>query len=286
MATLRASVFIDYSNAFKRAGEMFCDLPEGGVKWNGIDGHFDPGKLADEIVKEANNQQPRESKMALYQIHVYCGIPARYVSERERDKRHTEDERTAEWDSRSYVLVHRVELNYEDGVTERGVDTLLAADLVAMAYDSAFDVAILVSRDSDFQAVLYEMAQLNEMRRETGEPCPRLDLAGWSKRRKGGKGPAETVPVPDDLGGHLFAKHRLDRAIFRQVAEDPKLREPKPKKRHTRQGANAKKRGASQSQRALETGASATFDGAGQAESQPKGAIGEALREARERKGH
>ena len=257
MAAMLTSVFVDYSNAFKRAGEMFCDLLEGEVKWDGIDGHFDPGRLGEEIV-EANNQL-RASKMVLGQVHVYCGIPARHVSERERDKRHIEDKRTAKWESHDYVSVHRVELDYEDGVGERGVDTLLAADLVAMAYDGAFDVAVLVSRDSDFQAVLYEMTRLEKIRHENRDPRPRLDLAGWSQGRKGR---AETVPVPEDLAGR-FVKHRLHPAIFREVAEDSKLREKKPTKRHTRQGANAKRR----------------------AESQPQGAIGEALREAKRRKG-
>ena len=258
MAALLTSVFIDYSNAFKRAGEMFCGIPEGQVGWDGIDGHFAPGGLADELVK-ANNQL-RASKMVLHQVHVYCGIPARYVSEREQDKRRTEDERTAKWESHDNVFVHRVELDYEDGIGERGVDTLMAADLVAMAYDGVFDVAVLVSRDSDFQAVLYEMERLTEMRRETSRPCPRLDLAGWSRGRKGR---AETVPVPNGLE-LLFAKHRLTRATFREVAEDSKLREKKP--RNPRRGARARARAR------------------GRAAWQPQGAMETALREAQRRK--
>lgn len=280
MTALLTSVFIDYSNAFKRAGEMFCGIPEGAVGWDGIDGHFNPGRLADEIVKKANQQQPRKSKMTLHQVHVYCGIPARYVSEREQDKRHTEDERTAEWKSRSDVLVHRVELDYENGIGERGVDTLLAADLVAMAYDGAFDVAVLVSRDSDFQAVLYEMERLTEMRRETSRPCPRLDLAGWSRGRKGR---AETVPVPEDLAGR-FAKHRLFPAIFREVAEDSKLREKKPRNRRGSRKGTAKSRARRQTQRrSFGAEASVAFDEAGWAESQPQGAMADALREALKR---
>lgn len=45
----------------------------------------------------------------------------------------------------------------DDTYVEKGVDTLLAVDMLSMAYKSAYDVAILVTADADFVPVVNEV---------------------------------------------------------------------------------------------------------------------------------
>ena len=212
MRTNRTVFFIDYSNAFKCAAEMFCDLDEEAATWGEVDGHFSPGDLAVEAVT-ALNAGPKRLDLELTQVRVYAGIPAGHVSAREAKKKHGEKDRTELWEScqRVEVVAHRPRLSYsKDGASETEVDTQLAADLVSMAHDHCFDVAVLVSRDSDFIPVLEEVERL----KRSGAPV-RVDLAGWAFRRK----PPATIDLPRGLR-RVVQKHRLTEAVFKRVADD------------------------------------------------------------------
>lgn len=220
--TNRTVFFIDYSNAFNAAAEEFCGLAKGAASWGEVDGHFSPGDLAVEAVT-ALNASPKRLDLELTQVRVYAGIPAGHVSAHEAKKKSGEEGRTERWEScqRVEVKVHRPPLSYgEDSVSETGVDTQLAADLISMAYDHCFDVAVLVSRDNDFIPVLEEVERL----KRSGTPV-RVDLAGWAPTDKKGPGkkrrkkrPA-AIALPRGLRD-VVQKHRLTEAMFKRVADD------------------------------------------------------------------
>lgn len=228
MRTYRTVFFIDYSNAFKRAAKMFCDLDGEAATWGEVDGHFSPGARAVEAVTALNASEKRLD-LELTQVRVYAGIPAGHVSAREAKKKHGEKDRTELWEScqRVEVVAHRPLLSYsKDGVSETEVDTQLAVDLVSMAHDHRFDVAVLVSHDTDFIPVLEEVERL----KRSGTPV-RVDLAGWALPKRG----PVTIDLPRELH-RVVQKHRLTEAVFKRVADDHRRWRPQggPRQRQKR----------------------------------------------------
>jgi len=55
--------------------------------------------------------------------------------------------------SRPYTVQYR---------TEKGVDIQLATDLLTLAFDNQYDIAVLVSNDSDFVPVVEQVMRLNK----------------------------------------------------------------------------------------------------------------------------
>lgn len=54
-----------------------------------------------------------------------------------------------------YIAVKRRELNYKGGQPyEKGIDILIAADIIALALENRYDTCVLVTGDGDFAPVL------------------------------------------------------------------------------------------------------------------------------------
>lgn len=49
-----------------------------------------------------------------------------------------------------------------EGYIEKGIDILLATDMVSLAFRNAYDTAILVSGDSDYVPVVKEIQELGK----------------------------------------------------------------------------------------------------------------------------
>ena len=56
----------------------------------------------------------------------------------------------------------RLEKRNNNHKTEKGVDVKLAIDLLSLAYNNKYDIAILVSNDSDFVQAVKEVQLLNK----------------------------------------------------------------------------------------------------------------------------
>ena len=165
----RAVLFIDYENARWAASELFFDKSPGA-------GHFHPRKLA-AVIRDRYNQSVRPSdapELEIAEVRVYRGIPdrerenLRYIDRVYREQAWTDPSEHARLEDQGpEVEVIGSPIQYPDldvprpsereraNVVEKEVDTAIAADMVAMALDGQFDVAIMFSEDRDMRPPVY-----------------------------------------------------------------------------------------------------------------------------------
>ncbi len=197
----RVVVFIDYENVYWAAREAFH---RGGTS-SGRMGHVEPSRLASLIL--GMSPAPRR----LEAIRVYRGMPSPFLDPRGYRAWRAQ---TARWEKSGASVIARV-LRYPPGwpspppggrPQEKGIDVALALDVVDLAHRGAYDVAIIVSVDSD---LLPAIEMLQRMREDAG--APRVEVAAW--RPAGGYAPRLKAS-----GGNVWC-HWLDEAAYRQVQD-------------------------------------------------------------------
>ena len=201
---LRAVLFVDYENAYKRAAELFFP---GRSKGSGLRevGHFHPWKTGELICARYNKSQRRSSPpLELIETRVYWGHFLPNVKGGHRKSR-AQEGRFDVWRNPPAKLGIRAanvnvrviapprqmpavwyptERERRDPV-EKEVDTAISVDLLTMAHANEFDVALLFSEDSDQRSVVIEvMDRFRSDDRTSG--APQIHLAGWglSKRER------------------------------------------------------------------------------------------------------
>lgn len=171
----KVAVFIDYQNA--QGSARHCFHP-GDARRHA--GQFDPLALAELLV--SRRTRPSE----LVAVRVYRGRPS---PDRQPAAAAANDRQADRWSRNPSVTVIRRPLSYrmENGLqiaSEKGVDVSLAVDLVRLAIIKAYDVAILVSRDTDLMPALETVRDLR---------AAWVEVAGWRNvsrlRFSDGKGP-------------------------------------------------------------------------------------------------
>lgn len=190
----RVAVFIDYQNCYKRARGAFFDPSAGHT-----DGQVYPRLLAIKLKQAVPS--PRE----LVAVRVYRGLPS---SKHDPKGYGAADRQMAMW--RKQALVDPVfrPLNYRDPSSpkEKGIDVLIAIDMVMMAMRNDYDVSILVSDDTDLLPALEAVIAIK------GSPAA-CEVATW---------------VPEDgrhasplrVKGHGHLIHRLTSKDYAHVQDD------------------------------------------------------------------
>lgn len=139
----RAVVFIDYENAHRGALDAFPPTVTAQSR-----GHFNPRLLGELLVARRNNAgHPCE----LREVRIYRGQPA---PRRQPAAAAANSRQAAGWERLGKVTVVRRPLRYPrnwptEPAVEKGIDVRLAIDLIRLAYENAYDVAIVFSADTD-----------------------------------------------------------------------------------------------------------------------------------------
>jgi uncharacterized LabA/DUF88 family protein len=147
MQAATAHLFIDYQNLHLSGDEAFGSFAAPLHK-----SLIHPGKFADRV------EQLRNSKVylpvAITEVHVYRGQPS---SSRDASAAARNKAQASEWTRDRRVKMHSRTLTYpRDGsaAREKGVDVMLAVDLVRCSMRKAADIIILASRDTDLLPAL------------------------------------------------------------------------------------------------------------------------------------
>lgn len=170
---IRAVVFFDWQNVYKRAREAF-----------GYDGdasrfgQVDPVTLAQVLVRKHNDRSDDEADLA--QVRIYRGRPTQQADSRG----YAAFQRQASRWARNNKIVPRFnDLRYPsdwgeegcDAPREKGIDVALAVDLVTMAYKDEMDLAIVMSADYDLVPAIQEVVSRRRFRGEG----PSVEVASW-----------------------------------------------------------------------------------------------------------
>ncbi|WP_440657195.1 hypothetical protein ACAD35_03001 (plasmid) [Clavibacter nebraskensis] len=186
MAT--AHLFIDYQNLHFSAYETFTRY--GAQIYDSL---ISPGKFADQVAaaRAARNFPAAD----ITQIHVYRGLPSR----RNEPNQHRRVQRQeSNWTRDRRVKVNLRPLRYprdwpDEPAQEKGIDVLLAIQVVQAALNTAADILIVATRDTDIVPAL-------ELVQSTGNT--RLELATW-------KGQSELKFSPQPKGVLLDQSHYM-----------------------------------------------------------------------------
>ena len=188
----RAVLFVDYMNAREAAGRLYAGpYAERYPDRNPPTGDFYPRELGQVICDEYNKHRRRrgEPSLKLAEVRVYCGVHDR---DRDNPKHIDRLERMRTWtdlpERDAIVSVFPSPIQYSHGwyaseqdrkaSVEKEVDTAIAADVVAMALDGQFDVAIVFSGDRDMWPPVYAVLDLTAPGRTIGVYC-----FGWAYRK-------------------------------------------------------------------------------------------------------
>lgn len=165
----RVAVFIDYQNIYHGArrafGDPHADSP--------VVGQIDPAALARLLVRLGRVVDPAR---VLCTTSVYRGEPGRISH---RNVRTAFAGQTQQWRADPSLTVKTTPLRYrrvdQPGgqswrAEEKGIDVLLAVDVVRGAYLDEFDVAVLTSADTDLVPALEEALRAGK----------RVETASWA----------------------------------------------------------------------------------------------------------
>jgi uncharacterized LabA/DUF88 family protein len=197
----RTIVFIDYENTYWAARHAF----HSGARGSGRLGHVDPIPLARLITGMA------PSSRILSEVRVYRGMPSPLLDPIGYRAWRAQ---TSQWEKSGALVVSRV-LRYPIGwpkslpgerPQEKGIDVALALDVIDLAHRGAYDVAVVVSIDSD---LLPAIEMLQHMRATTGRP--RVEVAAWNA-------PSGYSPRLKTRGTNVWC-HWLHEADYRQVQD-------------------------------------------------------------------
>lgn len=197
------AVFIDYENTRFGAREVFGDPQRDPYTF----GHVKPLRLALLLKQLGEKVDPARELTAVY---VYRGRPgakggshAQAASARQ----------FGAWESQPLVTVRSRPLRYQPTAwsmgrpsawraEEKGIDVLMALDIAIGARDDRFDVAVVMSADSD-------LAPAIEAALDAGK---RVETAMWWSPEH----PHRRLRVP----GRRLWNHALDATRFSQVRDD------------------------------------------------------------------
>lgn len=157
-----AHLFIDYQNLHLSGHETFGNGPLHSSL-------IHPGRFADELESVRNAKVLQQVSIA--QIHVYRGQPS---SEHDVEAAARNKAQAAQWTRDRRVKVHTRTLRYprEGGSPrEKGVDVMLAVDLVRCSIEKVASVIILASRDTDLLPALETAYDIDGSI---------VEVAGWS----------------------------------------------------------------------------------------------------------
>lgn len=199
----RVAVFIDYQNTYMSAREVFGDPAGDPFTF----GQFFPRRLA---LRLRNMGEAVDSQRELTAVRVYRGEPD---AQRSPQGQAACQRQVHHWNQQALVTAITRPLRYRpvgwstDGrrkweAREKGIDVLIALDMLKGAVRDRFDVAVLVSADTD-------LVPAAEAVIEEGK---RVEFAAWRPDR----GFASRLTVPN----RSTWCHMLDRADFLAV-EDP-----------------------------------------------------------------
>ncbi|MCR6688103.1 NYN domain-containing protein [Cellulomonas sp.] len=187
-------VFIDYQNCHHSGHERYCSQGEEVFRCL-----VHPLKLAERIIAK------RAPGGDLKEVRVYRGRPD---PRKEPTLAAANDRQAQAWsDSDPRVIVKRRPLMYPpdwfpgspDRPREKGVDVALAIDVVRMAYEKAFEVVIVVSRDTD---LIPPIEMLRDLK------LAHVEIAGWDGSSR--------IRVS---GGRRLWYHELDEEDFVAVRD-------------------------------------------------------------------
>lgn len=172
----RVAVFIDGQNLYHRCKDHF------GVPW------VHPRRLAEELVRMDQQRYGAHSHL-LTCVRYYTGIhdPNRRPTEHAKMSR-----RLAAYSAQGVqVFPIPVKYNHTGRAREKGVDVRLAIDLVRLARKGLFDVAIIISEDSDLDEAAQDVYGMRDHERwvavENALPWSRGSHCRWLpsvKRRR------------------------------------------------------------------------------------------------------
>ena len=194
----RVVVFLDYQNVYRGARDAFHPFGSPGQ-----DGQVDPHRLGELLVAKGPPGVGRE----LSGVRVYRGQP-----DSQKDPRGyaANDRQCRHWETLPNTEAITRTLQYpsawpEEPEHEKGIDVKLAIDLVAGAVREEYDVAILMSTDTDLKPALEFVRDLH------GDPYPRCEVAAWSSP----SGYSRRLSIP----GRQIWCHWLGEPEYRLVAD-------------------------------------------------------------------
>lgn len=140
----RVAVFVDYMNCYRRAREAFTPGSR-----SHVDGQIDPLRLAELLCGDRR----------LVAVRVYRGLPS---SHRDPKAYGAADRQVARWNRLDPVRAITRPLNYRfpTAPKEKGIDVRIAVDMVIMAMLRQYDVAVLVSEDTDLLPAVEAVAAM------------------------------------------------------------------------------------------------------------------------------
>ena len=194
IAPLRTIVFMDYQNLYKGAREAFGWQNEAGHY-----GNFRPISLGRVLT--------RETDRALEQVRVYSGVPTPRHDARGNA---IMQRRLATWVgvSPDHVQVNHRPLKYPPSQgREKGVDVELAIDIVRLALDDSYDIAVVASADTDLVPALAFVAE-----RCDGKT---VETATWAPE----SGYEAETAAPLDIPGGGVMRKAIPKRDFDRIAE-------------------------------------------------------------------
>ena len=195
-ASTRVAVFVDYQNTWHTTRALF--VPRGSPSWQG---HVHPDRLGELLCRRGLGVDPTRR---LAGVEVYRGQPGARSSHKlvkafDRQKAH--------WEALAGVSVHTRPMRYwPDGrqgwrAEEKGVDVLLALHLALGAHHDRYDVAVVVSADTDLLPAIEEAVRVGK----------RVETATWWASPE----PQRALRIPD----RPLWNHYLDAADFAAVED-------------------------------------------------------------------
>lgn len=170
-----------------------------------------PGHLGNLRPIAMGRMLTRAADRELAQVRVYTGVPS---AKREKRSNAIMQRRLAAWvaDNPKCVEVFPRPMQYIGASTkggEKGIDVELSIDLVSLAMDDKFDVAIVASADTDLQPPIeFVLDRFPEKLIETAAFAPLPHCEGIASQ-----------PL-DVAGGRVDRKHRIDKKTFDKPIAD------------------------------------------------------------------
>ena len=197
------AVFIDYENTRFGAREVFGDPQRDPYTF----GHVRPLRLGLLLKQLGEEVDPARELTA---VNVYRGQPGPKSGPQAQAG---SARQFAAWKSQTLVTVRSRPLRYQPTswsmgrpaawrAEEKGIDVMMALDIAIGARDNAYDVAVVVSADTD-------LAPAIEVALDAGK---RVETAMWWSQER----PHRRMKVP----GRRLWNHALDASRFAQVRDD------------------------------------------------------------------
>ena len=197
------AVFIDYENTRFGAREVFGDPRREPYTF----GHVNPLRLGLLLGQLGEKVDPARELMS---VNVYRGRPG---SKSGRRAQAGSARQIAAWESQALVTVRSRPLRYQPTAwsmgqpsdwqaEEKGIDVMMALDIAIGARDGIYDVAVVVSADTD-------LAPGIEVALDAGK---RVETAMWCSPEH----PHRRMKAP----GRRLWNHALDADRFAQVRDD------------------------------------------------------------------